>query len=315
MAQQRRERGSLFERGRVDRAWVIAHRGDSSRAPENTLAAGWAACRAGADAWELDVQLTRDGVPVVIHDDSLRRTTNVAERFADDPRREAGYLVADFDWEEIRSLDAGSWFVAPQGGPRSAADFGTLAALDPAARAEFGSGTVRVPTLDEALRRTIDWDWLVNVELKSVPLRPAGLLEAVLRVIHETGAEERVWLSSFDHTEMARAAGSGVVPTGVLTATPLHQPARYVRELVGAAAYHPSVAAIGALSRRFQDRPEPGSLRAEELEQLRAAGVPVFVYTVNAVEPGGLADILADAGVRGVFTDRPAELAARWGRF
>jgi glycerophosphoryl diester phosphodiesterase len=106
-----------------------------------------------------------------------------------------------------------------------------------------------------------------------------------------------------------------VVPTGVLTATPLHQPARYVRELVGAAAYHPSVAAIGALSRRFQDRPEPGSLRAEELEQLRAAGVPVFVYTVNAVEPGGLADILADAGVRGVFTDRPAELAARWGRF
>jgi glycerophosphoryl diester phosphodiesterase len=302
----------LFDRGGRERPWVIAHRGDSSRAPENTLAAALAAVRGGADAWELDVQLTRDGVPVVIHDDSLTRTTDVAARFATDRRRDRGYLVSDFDLREIRTLDAGSWFVAPTGGPRSALGFGTLAELTDSARAEFASGAVRVPTLEEVLRWTVERDWLANVELKSVPLRPAGLLDAVLRLIAETGAAGHVWLSSFDHAEAAEAAHRGAVPAAVLSAAPLYRPARYVREWVGAAAYHPSVEAIGARSRAFRDRPEPESLRTTELSELREADVPVLVYTVNAIEPGGLADILATAGVRGVFTDRPSELASRW---
>ena len=58
---------------------IVAHRGDSFHAPENTLEAGQLAWEAGADAWELDVQLTRDGVPIVLHDESLLRTTNVAD--------------------------------------------------------------------------------------------------------------------------------------------------------------------------------------------------------------------------------------------
>src|SRR3984957_6809237 len=102
---------------------VVAHRGDSFHAPENTLEAARLAQQAGADAWELDVQLTRDGVPVVLHDESLLRTTDVATRFKDDPGGRAGFRVSDFDFEEIRSLDAGSWFVAADGGPRSARSF------------------------------------------------------------------------------------------------------------------------------------------------------------------------------------------------
>ena len=91
---------------------IVAHRGDSVRAPENTLEAARLAWKAGATAWELDVQLTRDGVPVVLHDESLLRTTNVAAMFKDDPRGLAGFRVSDFDYNEIRALDAGSWFVA-----------------------------------------------------------------------------------------------------------------------------------------------------------------------------------------------------------
>ncbi len=70
------------------------------------------ASEAGAEAWELDVQLTRDGVAVVFHDETLSRTTDVADRFGDDPRGRDGFRLADFDWCEIASLDAGSWFVA-----------------------------------------------------------------------------------------------------------------------------------------------------------------------------------------------------------
>ena len=89
----------------------MAHRGDSFHAPENTLEAADLAHKAGADAWELDVQLTRDGVPVVLHDASLLRTTDVAARFKNDLRSTYGFRVSDFDWNEVRALDAGSWFV------------------------------------------------------------------------------------------------------------------------------------------------------------------------------------------------------------
>src|SRR5690242_16686952 len=79
---------------------IVAHRGDSYHAPENTLEAARRGWQSGAEAWELDVQLTRDSVPVVLHDESLLRTTDVAARFADDPRGRDGFRVADFDFDE-----------------------------------------------------------------------------------------------------------------------------------------------------------------------------------------------------------------------
>ena len=90
---------------------VIAHRGASGYLPEHTLAGYELAVRMGADYIEPDLQLTRDGVLVAIHDDSLGRTTNVAERFAprnkDDKSggdKNSGYKVADFSLAEIRTL-------------------------------------------------------------------------------------------------------------------------------------------------------------------------------------------------------------------
>jgi glycerophosphoryl diester phosphodiesterase len=85
---------------------VIAHRGASAYAPENTLAAVDKAAELGIRWVENDVQRTKDGELVVIHDDSLKRTTDVEEVFPD----RAPWKVKDFTADEIARLDAGSWF-------------------------------------------------------------------------------------------------------------------------------------------------------------------------------------------------------------
>ncbi|GAA2933784.1 hypothetical protein GCM10011428_59180 [Streptomyces violaceus] len=85
---------------------VIAHRGASAYAPENTLAAVDKAAELGIPWVENDVQQTRDGELVVVHDDNLRRTTDAEEVF---PGR-APWKVKDFTAAEIARLDAGSWF-------------------------------------------------------------------------------------------------------------------------------------------------------------------------------------------------------------
>jgi len=77
---------------------IIGHRGASAVAPENTMAAFREALAVGANGIEFDVRLTRDGVPVVIHDSTLRRTGGLPQR------------VADVTWAEISKVDVGSWF-------------------------------------------------------------------------------------------------------------------------------------------------------------------------------------------------------------
>jgi glycerophosphoryl diester phosphodiesterase len=288
---------------------VVAHRGDSARAPENTLAAGLRARNAGADAWEFDVQLTRDGMVVVIHDASLLRTTDVARRFPRDPRAASGYQVADFDYPEICCLDAGSWFLADEVGTRNARDFGTRGTLDPGDVAEFASGAVRIPSLREVLELTLRLDWLANVELKSFPDSRPALLEAVRDVARAVGAVDRLLISSFDHAEVARARDAEPHwATGVLAHTPLSAPDRYVAELVGADCFHPSSAALGAEGSAYRNRPGAARLGTDVLPGFLARGIPVLVYTVNDARPDGLADHLARAGVAALFTDDPGSL-------
>lgn len=93
---------------------VVAHRGASAAAPENTLAAVTAAVARGADAVEVDVQSSRDGVPVIVHDFDLARTTDVRKLRPD----RANAPVSAFTYAEIRSLDAGSWFGPAYAGER-----------------------------------------------------------------------------------------------------------------------------------------------------------------------------------------------------
>ena len=85
---------------------ILAHRGASGYAPENTLAAFDLARRMGANGIETDVQLSRDGVMVLVHDERVDRTTDGSGR------------VADLTWEQLARLDAGSWFAPAFAGQR-----------------------------------------------------------------------------------------------------------------------------------------------------------------------------------------------------
>ena len=98
-------------------ALLIAHRGASAYAPEHTLEAYQLALEQGADFIEPDLQITQDGVLIALHDLTLERTTNAADVFPDRFREELfrgetvrRWYVNDFTLEEVRRLDAGSWF-------------------------------------------------------------------------------------------------------------------------------------------------------------------------------------------------------------
>jgi glycerophosphoryl diester phosphodiesterase len=97
----------------LNRPLVIAHRGYSAIAPENTLPAFERALAAGADLIELDYHHTRDGVPMVLHDYTLDRTTDATRRWGG-----KGVRVADRPYEDLKELEAGLWFNPPQAGVR-----------------------------------------------------------------------------------------------------------------------------------------------------------------------------------------------------
>ena len=124
---------------------AVSHRGAAGHAPENTLAGLDAARRFGAQTVEIDVQRTKDGQLVLLHDTTLTRTTDVEEVFPDrDSRR-----VADYTLAEVRRLDAGSWFSD-----------------------DFAGETV--PTLGEALDRMCELDLNLFLEIKD-PGRYPGI--------------------------------------------------------------------------------------------------------------------------------------------
>lgn len=103
------------------RPTLIAHRGSSWTAPEHTLAAYELALKQGADFVEPDLQLTKDGVLVCLHDTTLERTTNVEELFPERAKTSGGkriWPVADFTLAELKTLDAGSWKSAEFAGAR-----------------------------------------------------------------------------------------------------------------------------------------------------------------------------------------------------
>ena len=149
---------------------ILAHRGASARAPENTLEAFRLAVEEGAGGLELDVHATRDGEIVVIHDATVDRTTD------------GSGAVAGMTLEELRRLDAGYRF-SPDGGRTFP---------------YRGRGT-RIPTLAEVYAQFPDVR--VNADIKETR---AGTEEVVLRVIRRAAAEVRTLVASNDHAVVRR---------------------------------------------------------------------------------------------------------------
>lgn len=180
----------------VGRTRAIAHRGFSGAAPENTLAAVRAAIESGADMVEIDVTMSADRHLVVIHDETLDRTTG--------GRGE----VAGLTLAEIRQLDAGRWF-------------------SPAFAGE------RVPTLDEVLA-AVEGRVLLNVEIKSEAVA-RGIVDKVAAAIRARRMTREVIVSSFAPAalEQLRAAAPEI-RTAVLCNPEYHKgrdPVAIVREL------------------------------------------------------------------------------------
>ncbi len=147
---------------------MIGHRGAAREAPENTLAAFELAAAQGADGIEFDVHLSADGVPVVIHDARLERTTSGAGR------------VREFTLATLKRLDAGSWFNRKY----------------PAqARSRF-AGT-KIPTLAEVLAWAKHRKLLTFVEIKRVRGGYPGIEEKVLAEIERVGARPLATVISF----------------------------------------------------------------------------------------------------------------------
>jgi len=147
---------------------IIGHRGASTHAPENTLAAFQLALDVGADGVEFDVQLAKDGVPVVIHDTTLERTGSRAER------------VADLTSEQLGKIDIGSWFNKK---------------FPKKARPEFANETV--PTLTQVLDLLKDIKGLIYIELKCGNNDYEPLAKAVCDVIRDSHLLPQIIVKSF----------------------------------------------------------------------------------------------------------------------
>lgn len=146
---------------------VVGHRGACADAPENTIAAFAEALRQGADAIELDVQLSRDGIPVVHHDRTLAKVAGVRKR------------VADHTLAELETLDVGAWF-----GPAFAGE--------------------RLPTLDAVLRR-FGRRTQTMIEIKvDDPARRDAQVDAVLERVAAYDLAARVCILSFDPAALRR---------------------------------------------------------------------------------------------------------------
>ncbi|MDI9371300.1 MAG: glycerophosphodiester phosphodiesterase [Synergistaceae bacterium] len=174
---------------------VFGHRGASGYAPENTLPAFELGIKQGCNGFEFDVQLTLDGVAVVIHDWDVDRTTDGSGE------------VRALDYEEILSLDAGSWF-----GPQFAG--------------------ARVPRLEE-LFELIPEGMPLNLEMKTRPGDRPGLEEHVASLIQEYDKTGSVIVSSFNHgslVELHRIAPE--IKKGLLYEGVLVSPLAYGRRVV-----------------------------------------------------------------------------------
>lgn len=180
---------------------VWAHRGASEYAPENTLEAFELAVEQGADGIELDVQLSKDGELVVIHDETVNRVSN-----------HKGY-VAEYTLKKLKTFNVNKRF--PQ----------------------YGKTTI--PTLEEVYQLLKSTNLTVNVELKTSHNFYPGIEEKVIALAEKLGMTDRIFYSSFNHYSLLRLKKiSSHVKTGILISDILVDAPGYAADL-GMDAIHP----------------------------------------------------------------------------
>jgi glycerophosphoryl diester phosphodiesterase len=223
---------TLLNLSRFPRPLLIGHRGYPAKFPENTLASFEGAIQAGCDMIELDVTLTKDRKIVVIHDDTLDRTTN------------GKGLVGAHTMEEIKRLDAGSWF-----------------------NSRFSAE--RVPELPEVMK-LISGRCMLNIEIKESAFEasyPSDAIEyQVVDLVKESGAMDRVIISSFDRRILERIAAMADPPA-----------IAYISD----DAADQSVLGMLLAMKAFSWHPRFKVLTRDQVAMMHAAGLKVFPWTIN----------------------------------
>ena len=265
----------------MDKILNIAHRGASSLAPENTLAAARKAREVGADLWELDVAVTTDETLILCHDHSLARTTNVSDLY---PKR-TPWLFSSFTFDEIRSLNAGSWFVETD--PFKQIAFGAVTSV------ELASYENEIfPTLEEALIFTQESNWCVNLELKCLPESIAyfPLVKQVLELIKRLGfKEDYLVISSYNHDWLQDVQ--------------IRNPKLNVQALIGEQETEPLD--WGGL--KFKTYNTNRLTSDDEIQAVTKKGISVNIYTPN--EEDEMRHFI-ETGTAGIITDFPQRLNA-----
>lgn len=181
--------------------WVWAHRGASGTCPENTLEAFEQAVQEGADGVELDVQRTKDGHLIVIHDETVDRVSEGTGKVAHQTLKKLQALNAAARWQ--------------------------------------GGGTARFPTLAEVFDLLRGGGLVVNVELKTSIEPYPGIEGECIALARQMGMAERVWFSSFNHHSLLRVKElAPQFPCGLLYEATMVRPWEYARAL-GMNALHP----------------------------------------------------------------------------
>ncbi len=145
---------------------VIAHRGGNKWAPENTMSAFAKSLKAGADGVELDIHRCKSGELIVIHDETLERTTN------------GSGFVKDKTWDELKNVSAGKWYSA-----------------------EFENE--RLPLLKDVLTLA-DGKMIVDIEIKNAPIEYPGIEDDLASLLKDYKYPDKILISSFDHELIRR---------------------------------------------------------------------------------------------------------------
>ena len=182
---------------------VYAHRGYSGKYPENTMLAFQEAAKTGCDGIELDVQLTKDGKVVVIHDEAVDRTTDGSGK------------VKDFTYQELARFNAAKLY-------------------------EGKYGCCGIPLFEDYCKWAAAQDLVTNIELKTGVYYYEGLEEKTLELVRKYGLEQKVFYSSFNHLSLLKM--KELDPDAVCGALLEHAGignAGYYCKRFGLQAYHP----------------------------------------------------------------------------
>jgi len=233
--------------------WIIAHRGYPYKYPENTLAGFRAAVAAGVPMIELDVMLSRDRKLVVIHDAALERTTN-------------GHgMVNDYTLEELKKLDAGSWFDA-----------------------RFADQ--RLPELSEVLN-LVGGRTRVNIEIKAHAYEhrhPQDAIEKkIVALVKQKKMQDSVLISSFEIDILVQIASMEKPPAiALISRTPASN----------------RIVDICSHLKVFSWHPDHKIVTPRQVDMMHAAGLKVFPYNVDTFKDYAK---MIDMKVDGVITDDP----------